>query len=78
MTQRIRERVEGLHDEETAYALRQMRDEDEVDPLSRVPKCCVGRSSAPTIEELMKKHPLKPAKERNMSRARQKHGYKDE
>ena len=76
MTQRIRERLED--DGEKEYALRQMRDEVEPDPLSRVPKCCVGMPPGPTIEELMLKYPLKPATKRDTSRPRQKHGYEDE
>ena len=70
MTQRIRERIKD--DGEKQYALRQMCDEDEPDPLSRIPKCCVGRPPAPTMAELMIKHKLEPA-ERDMSRVRQQH-----
>ena len=42
------------------------RTTDEI--LSRVPKCCIGAPPAPTTEELMIKHKLKPATVRDTSR----------
>ena len=39
--------------------------------FDRVPKCYVDFPPAPTMEELMIKHKLKPAKGRNTSRDRQ-------
>ena len=69
MSQRIRERIDGKHDAEREFALRQMRDEDEPDPLSRIPKCCIGRP--PATDDLTVKYKLAPAKERDMSRVRQ-------
>lgn len=47
------------------------RTTDEI--LSRVPKCCIGMPPAPTMAELAKKYPLKPADKKDTSRAKQKH-----
>jgi hypothetical protein len=86
---RIGNKLSGHNDAERDYVQRMTKETGEYidqfttvpdhrtteEILSRVPKCCVGRPPAPTMEELMEEYKLKPAKKRDTSRARQKHGY---